>query len=221
MGVGVLNSFIVIKLRIPVFLATLALKFVLDGLAIAYSGGSIINPMITGPRGQEIVMQIPDAFRTLGRAPTIIIIMFACVIIADIFQSRTKHGRFLYVIGSNPEAGRLAGLRVNRYRVLAFMLTAAFAAVGGILIASRAGTVMAGAGSAFLMPSIAALNIGAALAGKKKPNAWGTFVGAALIGVIQNGLFAVAFPWFAIDIVNGLILLAALAMSHYSTKEHT
>ena len=220
MVVGVLNSFIVIKLRVPAFLATLAMSFVLDGFAVTYSGGSVINPMITSARGHTVVMQIPELFRSLGRAPAIIIIMFFCIIIADLFQSHTKHGRFLYVVGSNAEAGRLSGIRTNRYRTLAFLLAAVFSAIGGILIASRAGTVVAGAGTTFLMPSIAALNIGVALAGKKKANAWGTFVGAALIGVIENGLFVMAFPFYAINIVKGLILLGALVMSHYSTKEH-
>jgi len=219
MVIGVINSFVVIKLRVPAFLATLAMSFVLDGFAVTYSGASVINPTVTGARGQEIVMQIPEAFRSLGRAPAIIIIMFVCIILADLFQSHTKHGRFLYVVGSNAEAGRLSGIRINRYRTLAFLLATVFSAIGGILIASRAGTVQAGVGTTFLMPSIAALNIGVALAGKKKANAWGTFVGAALVGVIENGLYAVAFPYYAIAMVRGAILLAALIMSYYSNKE--
>lgn len=220
MVVGVINSFVVIKFRVPAFLATLAMSFVLDGFALTYSGGSVINPAVAGAKGQAIVMQIPAIFRSLGRAPGIIIIMFACIVLADIFQSQTKHGRFLYVVGSNAEAGRLSGIRTNRYRTLAFLLAAIFSAIGGILIASRAGTVQAAAGTTFLMPSIAAVNIGVALAGKKKANAWGTFVGAALIGVIENGLYALAFPYYSINIVKGIILLAALVMSNYSTKEN-
>ena len=219
MVVGAINSFVVIKLRVPAFLATLAMSFVLDGFALTYSGGSVINPAVTGAKGQAILMKVPDSFWQLGKAPAIIIVMFVCIILADLFQSRTKHGRFLYVVGSNAEAGKLAGIRVNRYRTLAFMAAAIFSAIGGMLIASRAGTVQATAGNSFLMPSIAAINIGISLAGKKKANAWGTFVGAALIGVIENGLYAMAFPYYSINIVKGVILLAALVMSHYSTKE--
>ena len=122
-------------------------------------------------------------------------------------------------MGSNAEAGRLSGIKVNNYRSLAFIATAAFAAIGGILIASRAGTVQAAAGSSFLMPAIAAVSIGQSLAGKKKANAWGTFVGAALIGVIENGLYALAFPYYSINIVKGAILIAALIMSHSTDKE--
>ena len=70
------------------------------------------------------------------------------------------------------------------------------------------------------MPAIAAVNIGAALAGRGKPNAIGTFVGAALIGVVENGLYALSFPYYAINIVKGAILLIALIMSNYANKEH-
>lgn len=219
MVVGAINSFVVIKFRVPAFLATLAMSFVLDGFALTYSGGSVINPSVTGAKGQAIVMQVPDVFRSLGRAPAIIVIMFVCIILSDLFQSQTRHGRFLYVVGSNAEAGRLSGIRTNRYRTLAFLLATVFSAIGGMLIASRAGTVQATAGTTFLMPSIAAVNIGVSLAGKKKANAWGTFVGAALVGVIENGLYALAFPYYSINIIKGIILMAALVMSHYSTKE--
>jgi len=219
MVVGAINAVLAIKLRVPAFLATLAMMFILEGFALTYSGGSIVNPRVPGMRGHAIVMEIPEFFWELGRAPAIIIIMFACIILADLFMRKTKYGRFLYVVGANPEAARLSGIKVNHYRTLSFLATAAFAAVGGILIASRAGTVQIGAGAGFLMPSIAAVNIGIALAGQKKPNAWGTFVGAALIGVIENGLFALAFPFQSINIVKGVILLAALVMSNYTRKE--
>ena len=124
------------------------------------------------------------------------------------------------MVGSNPEAARLSGIKVNLYRTLAFMMTGLFAGIGGILIVSRAGTVAAGAGGSFLMPAIAAVNIGSALGGRGKPNAIGTFIGAALIGIVENGLYALAFPYYAIDVVKGAILLVALVMSNYANKEN-
>jgi Ribose/xylose/arabinose/galactoside ABC-type transport systems, permease components len=218
-AIGGINAFFVIKTHIPAFLATLAMQFILDGIELTYSGGSVINPKVA-PAGKSIMMAIPDLFTSLGKAPLIIAIMLVCIIIVELFQGQTKHGRFLYMVGSNAEATRLSGIKVNVYRTVAFILTAVFSAIGGILIASRAGTVAAGAGNSFLMPAIAAVNIGAAMGGRNKPNAIGTFVGAALIGVVENGLYALSFPYYAINIVKGLILLCALIMSNYANKEN-
>ncbi len=219
MLVGLINSFIVIKLRVPAFLATLAMQFVLEGFELTYSGGSVINPKIASASGQQIVAEIPDLFWKLGKAPHIIIIMIVCILIVEIFQSKTKHGRMLYMVGANAEAANLAGIRTKRYIILAFLLTGVFSAIAGVLIASRAGTVQASAGAAFLMPAIAAVNIGQPLAGRGKANALGTFVGAALIGVVENGLYAMAFPYYSINIVKGIILIVALVMSNFANKE--
>ncbi|SDO12861.1 monosaccharide ABC transporter membrane protein, CUT2 family [Acetanaerobacterium elongatum] len=218
-AIGGINAFLVIKTHIPAFLATLGMMFILDGIELTYSGGSVINPKVA-PAGKTIMMAIPDLFNRLGKAPLIIIIMLICIILVELFQHQTKHGRFLYMVGSNAEAARLSGVKVNFYRTLAFIMTAVFSGIGGILIASRAGTVAAGVGGSFLMPAIAAVNIGAAMGGRNKPNAVGTFVGAALIGVVENGLYALSFPYYAINIVKGLILLVALIMSNYANKEN-
>lgn len=218
MVVGLLNSAIVVKLRVPAFLATLAMQFVLDGFELTYSGGSMINPKVAGASGHEIVAEIPDLFWKLGKAPHIIIIMLVCILVVEIFQCKTKHGRMLYMVGANPEASRLSGIRSSRYIMMAFVISAVFSAIAGILIASRAGTVQATAGSSFLMPAIAAVNIGQSFAGRGKPNAMGTFIGAALVGVVENGLYAMAFPYYSINIVKGLILIAALVMSNVSKK---
>lgn len=217
--IGCINAFFVIKTHVPAFLATLAMQFVLDGVELTYSGGSLVNPKVA-PAGKEVVMQIPALFSQFGKAPLIIIIMIVCIIVVEIFQSQTRHGRFIYMAGANPEAARLSGIKVNFYRTLAFMMTGLFAGIGGILMVSRAGTVAAGAGGSFLMPAIAAVNIGSALGGRGKPNAIGTFVGAALIGIVENGLYALAFPYYAIDVVKGAILLVALVMSNYANKEN-
>ncbi len=217
--IGLINAFFVIKTHVPAFLATLAMQFVLDGIELTYSGGSLINPRVA-PSGRSIELTpIPDWFGRLGKAPWIIVIMIVCIIVVELFQGQTKHGRFMYMVGSNVQATKISGVRVNFYRTLAFVLTAVFAGIGGVLIVARAGTVAASAGSTFLMPSIAAVNIGAAFAGRGKPNAIGTFVGAALIGVVENGLYALAFPYYAINIVKGIILLVALVMSNYANKE--
>lgn len=218
-GIDLLNSLVVVKFHVNSFLATLAMSFVIDGCVLTYSGGSMINPKTTGANGREIVKEIPDLYWNLGKSPYIIIIMFVCIIVVELFLNYTKHGRILYMVGANQKAAELSGVNTGKYIAVAFGLTALFSTVAGVLIASRAGTVQATAGSSFLMPAIAAANIGFSIAGRGKANALGTFVGAALIGVVENGLYAMAFPYYSINIVKGIILMIALIATASSVKK--
>ena len=219
MAFGAINAILVLKFKIPAILTTLAMQFIMSGLALTYSGGSVINPNRPGANGQEIVMEVPELFWKLGKAPWIYIIMLASVAVVAVFQNYTKHGRYLYMVGANPEAAKLAGINVTAYRTLAFVVTGVFAALGGVLIVARAGTVAANAGGSYLMPAMAAVNIGIAVAGVGKPNAIGTFIGALLIQVVENGLFMLSVPYYSIDIAKGLILILALLLSNLGTED--
>ena len=219
MAFGAINAILVLKFKIPAILTTLAMQFIMSGLALTYSGGSVINPNRPGANGQEIVMEVPELFWKLGKAPWIYIIMLASVAVVAIFQNYTKHGRYLYMVGANPEAAKLAGIKVNAYRTLAFVVTGVFAALGGVLIVARAGTVAANAGGSYLMPAMAAVNIGIAVAGVGKPNAIGTLIGALLIQVVENGLFMLSVPYYSIDIAKGLILILALLLSNLGAED--
>lgn len=216
--VGILNSVLVVKFHVSAFLATLAMQFVIDGIVMTYSGGAIINPKMTSASGMEIVREVPEAFWALGKSPYIIIVMLICIVVVEFFLSYTKYGRLMYMVGSNPDAARLSGVKVGAYITMAFIITAVFSTIAGMMIVARAGTVQSTAGSSFLMPAIAAANIGFSFGGRGKANALGTFAGAALIGVVENGLYAMAFPYYSISIVKGLILMVALIMTGYSSK---
>ena len=219
MAFGAINAILVLKFKIPAILTTLAMQFIMSDLALTYSGGSVINPNRPGANGQEIVMEVPELFWKLGKAPWIYIIMLASVAVVAIFQNYTKHGRYLYMVGANPEAAKLAGINVTAYRTLAFVVTGVFAALGGVLIVARAGTVAANAGGSYLMPAMAAVNIGIAVAGVGKPNAIGTLIGALLIQVVENGLFMLSVPYYSIDIAKGLILILALLLSNLGAED--
>lgn len=218
MIVGAINAIVVLKFKIPGILATLAMQFIISGFVLTYSGGSVINPNRPGANGLPVVMEIPDFFWKLGKAPWIIIIMVICVLLVYVFQNYTKHGRYLYMVGANPEASRLSGINVTTYRAVAFLSTTIFAAIGGILIASRAANVSTNAGDSFLLPSIAAVNIGIAVAGIGKPNAIGTFIGVLLLQVVENGLFMLSVPYYSVNIAKGVILILALMLSNLTSE---
>ncbi|HDL6961745.1 TPA: ABC transporter permease [Yersinia enterocolitica] len=216
--VGLFNAFLIVVLKIPDMLATLASLFVIQGVAMTYSyGGSITQNMLL-PSGDMAEGVIPEMFSALGQVPVIVLIMLAVTIVVQMYLSLTKHGRRMYAIGGNPEAARLAGIRTVRYRVLAYVLSSLLAALGGILLASRIGSSQVNAGGGYLMDAVAAAYIGFSLAGSGKPNAFGTLIGAIILGVLQNGLVMLSVPYYAMDIIKGLVLAMALALTYIHQK---
>lgn len=216
--VGLFNAFLIVVLKIPDMLATLASLFVIQGVAMTYSrGGSITQNMLL-PSGDMAEGVIPEMFSALGQVPVIVLIMLVVTIVVQLYLSLTKHGRRMYAIGGNPEAARLAGIRTVRYRVLAYVLSSLLAALGGILLASRIGSSQVNAGGGYLMDAVAAAYIGFSLAGSGKPNAFGTLIGAVILGVLQNGLVMLSVAYYAMDIIKGLVLAMALALTYIHQK---
>ncbi len=220
LSVAVINSILIVKLKIPDMVAALSVMFMFQGVAMTYSNGGAITERMTRPNGQVAEGLVPAAFRSLGKEPWLIIVMLVVVAFAFFFLNYTKHGRYMYAVGGNPEAARLSGIPVNRYRVLAYFLSAVFAALGGVFIAARVGTAQVNAGAAYLMPSVAAAYIGFSVAGAGKANALGTLAGAALVGMLENGLIMMSVPYYAMDIVKGGILAVALALTYSQSKKH-
>lgn len=213
--VGAVNSFLIVKLRIFDLLATLATMFIFEGVALTYTGGGSISQGMPRLDGTPTFGIIPPGFRLIGQSPYIIIIMLVIVALAHIFLNYTKHGRYLYMVGGNREASRLSGIPVDRYRTLAYFLSAFLAAIGGIMLGARIGSSQINAGAGFLMPAVAAAFIGYSVAGIKKPNAIGTLVGAVLVGILENGLIMMSVPYYSLNIVKGIVLVLALALTYY------
>lgn len=216
--VGLLNAWMIVKMKIPDMLMTLAMMFIIQGLAQTYTKGATISENMVLPDGTFSTGTIPVFFSKIGQVPYIILIMAAIVLFAHVFMSYTKHGRFMYIIGGNKEAARLSGIHVNKYKIAAYLLSALFAAIGGIVLASRVMTAEINAGAPYLMDGVAAAFIGFSVMGAGKPNAFGTFIGAVLIGILQNGLVMMSVPYYAMDIVKGSVLALALALTYYKQR---
>jgi simple sugar transport system permease protein len=216
--VGAFNSFMIVKLRIPDMLMTLATMFIIQGTALTYTKGATVSQNMVMQDGSMAEGLITPFFSKIGEVPWIIIIMAAAVILVHIFLTYTKHGRYMYVIGGNKEAARLSGIPVNKYKVAAYLLSALFASIGGIVLASRVMTAEINSGAPYLMDSVAAAFIGFSVLGAGKPNAFGTFIGAVLIGILQNGLVMLSVPYYAMDIVKGAVLAFALAITYYKQR---
>jgi simple sugar transport system permease protein len=214
--IGYLNGVLIVYGRIPDLLATLGMMFLLLGLQLIPTGGRSIAKGMTLGDGVAATGTFTDAFLALGRyhvfnlIPLPVIVTIVAAIILWVFMERSRFGRVLYAIGGNERATRLAGAPVERYKIAAYMISGLFASVGGILLSARVGRGDVTSGSSLLLDSVAAALIGYAVLGAKKPNVFGTAIGAVFVGVLLNGLTMLNAPYYAQDFVKGLVLVFAL-----------
>lgn len=216
--VGVVNAFLVTSFKIQDMLMTLAMMFVIQGVSLTYTRGASISRNMIMPNGDYATGTIPKVFNALGKVPWIIIIMLIAVLLVHLFLTHTKHGRYMYMIGGNAEAAKLSGIAVKKYRFIAYIISAVFAGIGGMVLAARVMTAEVNAGSPYLMDAVAAAFIGFSVLGSGKPNAFGTLMGAILIGILSNGLIMISVPYYAMDIVKGGVLALALGITYYRRK---
>lgn len=223
--VGLLNALVTIKFRLPDLLATLAIMYVINGIQLTYTKGFSIYDNMPIEGGTAPGRFIPSFLfigqGTIGPIPFVALLMLVFFIGAHLFLTYTRTGREFYYVGSNAEAARRSGIAVNRIKLYAYVLSGLFAAIGGIILASRIGTGQVSAGAPLLMDAVAAAYIGYAVFGTGRPNVIGTLIGAILIGILLNGLTMWDVPYYAQDIVKGTILIGALGLSYVQKKQRT
>ncbi|MBM3682055.1 MAG: ABC transporter permease [Actinobacteria bacterium] len=216
--VGLFNAFLIVVLKIPDLLATLGTMFTIMGLKLVPVDGQSVSSGLILRDGSVAPGRFTEGFLLIDRAyigpvPLPVAIFFFLAFVVWIFLTRTRWGRVMYAIGSNPEAARLAGVKVQRYRALAYVLSGVFASIGGLILSSRIGQGDISAGNSLLLDAVAVSLVGTSVLGMARPNAWGTILGAVLIGIVITGLTIKGFPYYAQDVVKGLVLLTALIFS--------
>ncbi|MCF6271946.1 MAG: ABC transporter permease [Rhodobacteraceae bacterium] len=227
-AVGLVNGLLIVKMKVPDLLATLGMMFLLVGIQrIPTEGRSISTGMIM-PDGRVTEGVFSPNFLYLGRnkfdffidnlIPVSVVVLLVIGFIVWAFMELTRHGRLMYAIGSNERAAELAGTNVNRYKVLAYMISGVLASVGGILLAARLGRGDIASGNNLLLDSVAAALIGFAVLGAAKPNAFGTIIGALFIGILLQGLTMMNAPYYTQDFVKGAVLVVALVFTFALSK---
>ncbi|HEV7417384.1 MAG TPA: ABC transporter permease [Tianweitania sediminis] len=207
--IGLVNGLIVTKLKVNSVIATLGVGTILTGLAFAYSSGV---PIVAG---------VPEAFLqlSLGRwlfgIPNNIIFMVIVLGGLWVLVERTAIGQEIQAVGSNPAAARLAGIDVDRIKILGFMISGACAALTGILLASRLGSGTTSAADSYLLTAFAAVFLGSATLRDGEFHVFGTFIGALIIAFAFNGLNIFGAPTYSQFVLQGAILIVAVGLSSF------
>ncbi|VAW17360.1 Ribose ABC transport system, permease protein RbsC (TC 3.A.1.2.1) [hydrothermal vent metagenome] len=221
--IGLINGLLIVKMRVPDLLATLGMMFLLIGLQRIPTEGRSIAQGMTLPNGEVAGGTFSKAFLALGRyrfdffidklIPVSVIVLLVLGFVVWVFMEKTRHGRLMYAIGSNARAASLAGTNVNRYKILAYMISGVLASISGILLAARLGRGDIASGNNLLLDSVAAALIGYAVLGAAKPNVFGTIIGALFIGILLQGLTMMNAPYYTQDFVKGAVLVVALVFT--------
>ncbi|WP_213815438.1 ABC transporter permease [Glaciihabitans sp. dw_435] len=226
LAIGGLNALLVVVARVPDLLATLTTMFVIVGLKLLIVDGKSISSNMSLADGTTAPGKFTADFLALDRGsvgpiPIPVIILAALTLLMWVLLERTRWGRALFAVGANVEAARLAGIRVQLYRTLAYMGCGLLASIAGLLLAARIGQGDVSAGNSLLLDAMAVALVGVSVLGIGRPNAWGTLLGAVLIAVMTTGFTMAGLPYYAQDFGKGIVLLVAMLFSFTLSRKRT
>ncbi len=208
---GFCNGLAIIKLKIPPFVATLGMMGIARGLALILCNGV---PIYGLPREYLWIGQ--GRIAGIVPVPTIIVIILFTVMYFVL--RNTRFGRFTYSIGSNPEATRLSGIKVSSVTLGIFMICGMFAAIAAVIESARLGTMQPASGNGYELLAIGSVFIGGASIYGGEGNIFASLIGALLVTTIRNGLNILGVSAFYQYVVNGLIIIFAVAADQIRRK---
>lgn len=212
---GVLTGVLVTMLRVPPFIATLGVLYVARGAGLLMSNGATF-PNLGGNTDLR-----NEGFLVLGGSdvlglPMPIWITVALALAAIFIVNRTRLGRYIYAVGGNERAARLAGVRVNAIKRFTYIASAFCAAVVGLIIASQLNSAHPATGETFELNAIAAVVLGGTSLMGGRGTIVGTLIGAMVIGVLANGLVLLGVSEFWQIVIKGAVIVAAVIVDQFN-----
>ncbi|MDP9045865.1 MAG: ribose ABC transporter [Pseudomonadota bacterium] len=195
---GWINGMLIARLGVPAFIGTLGMYGVTRGAGFLAAGS-----------GMTVPVDHPG-LAWIGTGWTPVLVAAVLLLVMHVVLSQTRFGQYTYAIGGNQQSATRAGINVKRHLVLVYMLSAAFAACGGIVYTARYSAGAANAGESMLLDSIAAVVIGGASLFGGTGSVIGTLIGALIIAVIQFGLIFIDVNAFWQFIAVGMVIVLSV-----------
>lgn len=209
-AVGATSGILVAVLRMPPFIVTLGFMSIARGLTLLISGGRTIQPLPS-----EFTVIANGSFLGVSNLAWITLLVLGVVTFA---LRRTVWGRYVYAVGSNEEAARLAGVPVRAVQISVFTVSGLLAGIAGILLASRLANGVPTAGTTYELDAIAACVIGGASLFGARGTALGALLGALIVGVLNNGGTLLGIDPFYLQVAIGVLILVAVAMDQVQSR---
>jgi ribose transport system permease protein len=213
LGVGLVNAFVVTRLRVVPFVATLAMLSIASGIALSLSGGTPISGL-------------PLAFTDLARervggVPVPVLIAAALFLFAYVMLRFTRIGRYIYSVGGNVEAARLSGIPVNAVIATTYVMSSLFAGFGALILTSRVASGQPTLGGSLALESVAAVVLGGVSLFGGRGSVAGVAFGVAFVSILSNGLNLLNVASYTQLLVLGLALIAAVAIDQRLSGDST
>jgi ribose transport system permease protein len=201
---GFVNGFNIAVLKLPPFIATLAMMLIAQGLALVISG---VRPIyFSGVDGfKEIALGT-----LIPGLPNAVLILFVLALVAYVLLSKTLLGRYTFAIGSNEEASRLSGVDTRRWKILIYTVAGLFTGIAGVVIGARLDSAQPQLGSGYELQAIAAVVIGGTSLLGGRGSILGTLIGALIMSVLINGLRIMSIQTEWQNVVIGAVILVAV-----------
>jgi L-arabinose transport system permease protein len=211
--IGFVNGVVIAKLKVNALITTLATMEIVRGLAFITSQGQAVG--VT----DESFFGLGNAI--LGGIPAPVWAMLLCFAVFGVLLNKTIYGRNTLAIGGNPDASRLAGVPVDRTRILIFLVQGLVAALAGVILASRITSGQPNAGQGFELNVISACVLGGVSLMGGRATISGVIVGVLIMGTVQNAMSLVNIDAFYQYLVRGAILLAAVLIDQLKNRRQS
>jgi inositol transport system permease protein len=202
---GLINGSLIAYTRIPPFIATLGMMVAARGLSRWWSTG---NP-ISFPT---------ESYAAIGKGLMPVMIFITLAILFQLIMSYTKYGRHCYAIGSNEEAARVSGIKVEDHKVLVYVIAGVLASVAALVLSSKNLTAQAGMGVMYELDAIAMTVIGGASLAGGRGSIIGTVIGALIFGVIISGFTFLKLDAYYQEMVKGVIIVGAVVLDQWRQR---
>jgi ribose transport system permease protein len=208
--IGLVNGFLIVKLKMNAFIITLAAYIWVRGLVLAVSGGRSAQDLAPAIRWFAIE-------RLLG-IPLTAWIAISCFVVFSVIMAKTPFGRHLVMIGGNETASFRAGIRVSRNLIIVFMLAGAIAGLSGWLLAIRTSGATANLGVGLLFNAFAAVVIGGVSLKGGVGSLPGVYAGVLLLSSINTAINLMGLPANLTQVIHGLLVLAAVLLDTFKQR---
>lgn len=216
-GVGLINGLLITRLNVAPFIATLGTLYVARGAALLISDGATFSNLVGDANLGNTGFPFLGSGTLLGVPVSIVaLVIFAAV--AAYVAGRTPFGRQVYAVGGNERAAALSGVRVNRIKVSAYMISGFCAAFAGLVIASELVAAHPASGETFELNAIAAAVLGGTSLSGGRGTIAGTLIGAFVIGVLSDGLVMLGVSSFWQMVIKGMVIIAAVVLDQMQRR---
>ncbi len=214
---GLANGLMITQLKLPPFIATLGMMMVARGVALTITNANAYPaPEAFGALGNDTLLETGPQFPGISYP---VLIMIVVALMCHFILSKTRIGRYTYAVGSNEEAARLSGIKVNQVKIVSYIVCGLLSGLVGVILASRMVTSQPNSASGYELNAIASAVIGGTSLMGGIGTVGGTVIGSFIIGILTVGLTMAGANYFMQQIVIGLVVIGAVTVDQLRSRK--